>query len=347
MGIKFELPEQNYQYLFENANDAMWVHNMMGNIVAANKACGKLTGYNREELIGTNVEEFLGKESLDLAREVGRRLLDGESLKQPYEQRLVRKDGVTRITKMVTSPVIIDEEVKGFQHIARDVTEEMQLQENMRFYSQLCLRAQERERERIALELHDDVVQPLLLLSQRLDTITLSPGTKLSRSLKEGVEDLHILLNDAIERLRRCAQDLRPRILDDLGLLAALEWTADEMVKNQGIDAHVKVVGSEQTLPDEIQLPLFRIAQEALNNIIRHAEASSVWITMEFGDDKVVLTVKDNGKGFELPERIGDLASTGKLGLAGMQERTQLIRGKLMLQSEPGKETTIAVEVPI
>ena len=274
-------------------------------------------------------------------------LLDGESLEQPYKQRLVRKDGVTRTMKIVTSLVIIDEEVKGFQHIARDVTEEIQLQENMRSYSQFCLRAQERERERIALELHDDVVPPLLLLSQRLDTITLSPRTKLSRSLKKEVEELHILTNEAIGRLRRCAQDLRPRILDDLGLIAALEWMADDLTKKQGIDAHVKVVGTERALPDEIQLLLFRIVQEALSNIIRHAEASSAWITMEFGDDKVILTVKDNGKGFELPQKVGDLVGTGKLGLAGMQERAQLIGGRLTLQSELDKGTTITVEVPI
>jgi len=344
---KFELPEQSYKYLFENANDAMWVQDMKGNIVAANKACEKLTGYTRKELIGTNVEKLLSKEFLDLAREVRRRLLGGESLNQPYEQQLIRKDGVARIMKMVTSLLIIGEEVKNFQHIARDVTEEKQLQENIRLYSQLCIKAQERERGRIALELHDDVAQPLLLLSQRLDMITTRPRTKLSQPFKEKVEELHILANEAIGRLRRCAQDLRPRILDDLGLTAALEWMADDLIKNQGIDARVEVVGTGQNLPDEVQLMLFRIVQEALGNARRHAEASSVWITMEFGDGKVILTVKDNGKGFELPERVGDLASTGKLGLAGMQERAQLIGGQLRLQSEQGKGTTVIVETPI
>jgi len=111
--------------------------------------------------------------------------------------------------------------------------------------------------------------------------------------------------------------------------------------------AIIEVLGTEQSLPNEVELLLFRIAQEALNNSRRHAEASSVWITMEFGGDKAILTIKDNGKGFELPEKVEDLARIGKLGLAGMQERALLITGKLMVQSEPGKGTTVAVEIPL
>ena len=196
-------------------------------------------------------------------------------------------------------------------------------------------------------ELHDDVSPSLLILTQRLDTITSSTRPRLSDSLKKNLEDLRIQVTEALENLRRCAQDLRPRIIDDLGLIAALEWVTENLVKDYGIDAQVKVVGVERSLPDEVQLLLFRIAQEALTNIRRHAGASRAWITMEFGDDKAVLTVKDNGKGFELPQRIGDLASVGKLGLAGMQERARLIGGSLTLQSEPGKGMTVTVEVPI
>ena len=92
---------------------------------------------------------------------------------------------------------------------------------------------------------------------------------------------------------------------------------------------------------------LFRIAREAQRNIWKDSGASRAWVTLEFGDEKAVLTVKDNGKGFELPERIGDLAAGGKLGLAGMQERAQLIEGTLSLHSEPGKGTTVTVEAPI
>jgi signal transduction histidine kinase len=119
------------------------------------------------------------------------------------------------------------------------------------------------------------------------------------------------------------------------------------MVKSQGIDAHAEVMGKERTLPVETQLLLFRIAQEALNNIRRHAEASRAVVKLEFGDNSIKMTVSDNGKGFELPERMGDLASNGKLGLAGMQERARLLGGSLEVESEPGKGTRVTVEAPV
>jgi PAS domain S-box-containing protein len=347
MTIGFKLTEQNYRYLFDNASDAMWVQDMEGNIVDANMACEKLTGFTREELLSKNVREFVAGEFLEMAREVRRRLLSGEKILQPYEQRLFRKDGTTVIMKMATSLVIIDGETKGFQHVARDVTEEKRMQENMRFYVQQITRAQEDERKRIARELHDESSPPLLLLIQHLDAIASSQKPKLPQRFKDELEDIRTQAVEALEGLRRCAQDLRPRILDDLGLVAALEWMAENLVKDYRIDTNVEVAGVEKDLPDESQLLLFRIAQEALSNIRRHANASRAWIRMEFHDDKIFLIVKDNGRGFEIPERIGDLASVGKLGLAGMQERVRLFGGQLEIQSEPGKGTTVTVEVPI
>lgn len=347
MAVGFELTEQNYRYLFDNASDAMWVQDMEGNIVHANTACEKLTGFTREELLSKNVREFVAREFLEMAREVRRKLLSGENIVQPYEQRLFRKDGTTVIMKMATSLVIIDGETKGFQHVARDVTEEKRMQENMRFYVQQITRAQEDERKRVARELHDESSPPLLLLIQRLDALTSAHRMRLPQRFKYDLEDIRTQAIEALEGLRRCAQDLRPRILDDLGLVAALEWMAENLVKDYGIDTKVEVTGVEKDLPDESQLLLFRIAQEALSNIRRHASASRAWIRMEFHDDKLFLIVKDNGRGFEIPQRIGDLASVGKLGLAGMQERVRLFGGQLEIQSEAGQGTTVTVEVLI
>jgi len=347
MERKFKLTEQDYRYLFENASDAMWVHDMKGNFLDANRAFEKLSGYTLEEWVGINVTQFLSDESLALAREVRHKMLSGEEVEQPYEQRFITKGGVIRLVKMATSPVIINEEVKGFQHVSRDITEEKQMQENMRFYVQQVTRAQEDERKRIARVLHDDVAPPLLLLIQRLDLITSRTPPRLPKSLKENLEDLRSQAIEALEGLRRCAQDLRPSILDDLGLIAALEWTAEDLVKNYEIDTHVEVVGTELSLPAEVQLLLFRIAQEALSNIRRHAEASMAEVKLEFKSNRVRMTLSDNGKGFELPNQTEGLASTGKLGIIGMHERSRLLGGSLKIQSELGKGTQIIAEVPL
>jgi len=485
MKTRFKLTEQNYRYLFDNATDAILVHDTKGDIVDANGACEKLTGYTREELIGMNIMRLCtGEKCLNIYRQVRRRLLNEKDIEQPYEQQLLKKDETTRIIKMATSLVIIDGETRGFQHIARDVTEEKsaeemlskitggspipsfvinkqhkvthwnkaieslsgisaqrmvgtneqwrafytekrpsmadlivdgvsagkikayywgkctkstlidgayeaedffpdlgehgkwlhftaspirneggeiigaietledvteekKLQENMHFYVQLITKAQEDERKRIARELHDDMSPPLLLLIQQLDKITSSARPKLSNSLKETLEDLRSQAIEALEGLRRCAQDLRPPILDHLGLVATLEWMTENMAKNEGIDAHVEVIGMEKTLSAEIQLLLFRIAQEALNNIRRHAEASEVVVKLEFGKNNIKLSISDNGEGFEMPKQIEDLASASRLGIMGMFERARLLGGSLQVKSKLGKGTQVAILMPL
>jgi PAS domain S-box-containing protein len=479
------LTEQNYRELFENASDAIWIQDMEGNIVDANKACEKLTGFSHRELLRKNVKEFITGEFLKLAREIRRKLLNGEELAKPYEQRLVRKDGTIRMMKMATSLVMIEGKPIGFQHVARDVTEEKslaemlakitngspiatfvinkehkvthwntaieslsgirsqkvlgadrqwqafypekrptmadlivdgaspqkieayyqgkyrrsnliegayeaedffphlddsgkwlrftaspikneegeiiaaietlqditeekQLQGNMHYYIQLITRTQEEERKRLARDLHDDVSSSLLLLLQRLDSLISTKRQKLSpQVLSEKLEDLRTQTVSALDYVRRYAQDLRPRILDDLGLIPALEWMAEDLEKNYDVKAHVKVSGTERNLPAEVQLLLFRIAQEALSNIRKHAKASLAVIKLTFGHDTITMTVSDNGRGFQVPARIEDLASVGRLGIMGMAERARLLSGTLEIKSELGKGTRVITRLPV
>jgi len=149
-----------------------------------------------------------------------------------------------------------------------------------------------------------------------------------------------------MQGVRRLSQDLRPAALDRLGLLSALEWLASDITEYSGIEIKVNVVNSERRLPEEVELVLFRITQEALRNVWRHSQATRAEIAVEFDESKTKVTISDNGKGFNLPETIGDLARDGKLGLAGMQERARLLGGSLTVQSEPGRGSTITVELP-
>ena len=238
-------------------------------------------------------------------------------------------------------------EVTGAIETLEDVTERKNAEENLRHYLQETTRAQEEERKRIARELHDDTAQDLVVLSRQLDSFVVSAINHLSVEDISYVEGLRQQTERILDGVHRFSQDLRPSVLDDLGLVPALEWLTSDLTNHFGIAIALEVLGSVHRFPPEIELILFRIAQEALRNVWKHSEASKAWVTVEFGDDKTVLTVKDNGRGFELPERIEDLAVVGKLGLAGMQERAQLTGGRLTLQSEPTKGTTVIVEVPI
>ncbi len=214
---------------------------------------------------------------------------------------------------------------------------------------QLLLRlesAQEEERRRIARELHDGTTQDLVTLLHQMEKFTSSTDylSPQDATLLEGVWQQ---TSKTLDEVRRFIQDLRLPILDDLGFLPALEWLTSDLTKQSGIAVDMVVLGSVRRFAHEVELILFRIAQEALRNMLKHSEASKAWITVEFDNAKTVLTVKDNGKGFELTKGIDYLPSIGKLGLIGMQERVQHIGGKLTLQSKPGKGTIVIVEVPI
>jgi two-component system sensor histidine kinase DegS len=227
----------------------------------------------------------------------------------------------------------------------RDVARQKQMQERLRFYLQQVTRAQEEERRRIARELHDETAQDLVILLRQVDKLT-SASNKLSPENSKLLKELRQKTSKILDGVHRFSQDLRPSVLDDLGLLPALEWLTSDMSEHLGIAVDMKVRGSVRRFPPEIELVLFRVTQEALRNVWKHSGSSRAWVTLEFGNDKAVLTIKDEGKGFKLPERMEELTVAGKLGLAGMQERAQLIGGRLGLQSAPRKGTTVTLEVP-
>jgi two-component system sensor histidine kinase DegS len=346
MAAQLRMSEKNYRDLFESAEEAIWVQNMDGEIIMANEASVKLTGYSRQELIGINVKEFLSGEALQRAREVRHRLIRGEALDGPYEQRMTRKDGSEARLRLSASLVIRDGQPKAFQLIARDITEDKRMEENLRFYLHQVTKAQEEERKRIARELHDETAQELVALSRQLDSVV-SAARKLSKRDMKLLEGVRAQADELLAGVRRFSQDLRPSVLDDLGLLPALDWLVSDLEEHLGITIGMAVLGPERRFSPDVELVLFRIAQEALRNVGRHSGASRAWLTAEFGDSKTILTVTDNGKGFEVPQRMGDLANVGRLGLAGMEERARLVGGKLTLESEPGKGTTVTVEVPV
>ncbi|MFC1957753.1 PAS domain S-box protein [Chloroflexota bacterium] len=337
--------EERYRELFESAHDSIWVHDLQDNITAANKSLARLTGYTPKELSSIKSDGLFTEGSIDSIKETEDLPFKGEAMGHLSEAMLVRKDKSEASVQLSTNPVFSNGQIVGFQHIARDVTEQKRMQENLRFHLQQATRAQEEERKRISRELHDETIQALVVLSRQLDALA-SGGKELSEDDRLHLEELRQQTNDIMQGVRRLGQDLRPAALDRLGLLGALEWLASDVAEYSGIDIKVNVLGNERRLTEEVELVLFRIIQEALRNAWRHSEATRAEITIEFDEDKTRILVSDNGKGFELPQTIGDLAKDGKLGLAGMQERARLIGGTLKIQSQPGRGSTITVELP-
>lgn len=199
--------------------------------------------------------------------------------------------------------------------------------------------AQEEERRRLARELHDETAQALVSLSLVLDSIrdrALSDPVAARQQAIEGKE----MTNNLLEETRRLIFDLRPTVLDDFGLASALRWHAERSLEDQGIK--VTFQADNTPIPDRVQVAMFRIGQEAINNIARHAGAKQARITVSNFDHSIALTVEDDGRGFDVA---ATAAHSSEVGLVGMRERANLLGAKLEINSVPGNGTRIYLEV--
>lgn len=225
--------------------------------------------------------------------------------------------------------------------------EEVQEKEKLR--GQLLERsvaAQEEERKRVARELHDETGQMLTALAAGLggveETIAQDPATARSQ-----VAALKTMTMRAIDGLRQFVSDLRPSVLDDMGLVPALRWLVQEYRERARFDADFQVRGARERLSPQVETVLFRIAQEALNNATRHAHASRVCVHLEFKERAVTLVVEDNGRGFVADEILGLKKERRAWGLLGMKERVSLVGGNLHVDSELGRGTRLTVDIPL
>ena len=339
------LSEERYRGLFENAAEAIFVCSTIGQIVSVNKACELLTGYNHNELISTSISELFSGTSLETISEGFSGKPGRSTVGETDELRLTKKDGSEAFVQLKVSPLLSGEQVIGLQAIALDVTEERKLRQNMQYYITQITRAQEDERLRISRELHDDTIQGLANLSRGLASI-ISRDKELPKPILKRLAKLHGTADSALEGVRRFSQDLRPSILDDLGLVPALEWLVANLEEQGGVATTVSIAGNQRRLTPEKELTAFRIAQEALSNVRRHSEATAVKMAIDFGDDALTLVISDDGQGFSIPQRASDLVPSGKLGIIGMRERARLVGGTLIVQSELGVGTTVTLRVP-
>lgn len=209
--------------------------------------------------------------------------------------------------------------------------------------SRLILQAQEDERQRVARELHDEAAQALTSLLVRL---RLLERARTPEEAQSRVAELRELTAAALEEVRRVAVDLRPKILDDLGLVAALGWRVDELNAGNTTQATLHVEGIEYRLPHTLELIFYRVAQEALNNTARHANAGHVGVSLCLRDGILALEVADDGPGFDPEARQNGDNRRGGLGLLGIHERMAMIGGQVEIDSAPGQGTRVRVSAP-
>ncbi len=246
--------------------------------------------------------------------------------------------------KEIEQPVQGIAEIRHLQtelaHMARQL---QAAQQSLHTYIGAITQGQEDERQRLARELHDDTIQALIALKQRaqLTRRALPKETSL-----QPLVELEELTEQTIENLRRTIRALRPIYLEDLGLVAALEMLSNEAGQNSSLRVDFQSTGHERRLAAEVELALYRMVQEALNNAVRHAQATQASVKIEFTAQSVSLRVNDNGMGFEVPKSPTGFAPGGHFGLVGLYERAQLIRAGFEIKSAPGKGTQLSICLP-
>jgi signal transduction histidine kinase len=217
-----------------------------------------------------------------------------------------------------------------------------QAEEEMKRLSRQLLEVQENERRHLARELHDEVMQTLTALKISLGATVQAPATA-TRQLEESMETV----DDLVEQIRSLSLDLRPSMLDDLGLVAALEWYCQRQSRRLAIPVTFSSAPFSSRLIPEIETTCFRIVQEALTNAAKHAQATQVWVSLESHDSLLQITVRDNGIGFDAAT-LDLYADRGSgIGLRGMEERLRLVDGQLDIAATPGHGTTVYAHVPM
>jgi hypothetical protein len=324
--------------------------------VRFNKAGEELLGRSRNELLGKSDYDFFPKEQADFFTDKDRTVIESRRLLDIPDEPIQTKDKGLR--HLHTKKIPLYDESGQPQYlvgISEDITERKQAEEELRSaYRQLrdlthrLETARETERQRIARELHDEFGQALT--GMKLDLSWLS--TRLARALPatagkplvRKTQDLMASVDALIDSVRETATALRPGMLDDLGLIPALEWLAKDFSRRTGIACEVDIrPGVAQAyLSDESSTALFRIVQELLTNVTRHAHASAVHVRLSETDQLLQLELTDNGTGISTHQ----ITRSGSLGLRGMEERATLLGGSFTITGSPGVGTTARIVLP-
>lgn len=347
--------ETKYRTVADNTYDWEWWRDPKGNFVYTSPSCQRITHHGADEFISDPDLLFKIIHPDDRTffirhqTEVEEKVTSGE-----IEFRILLPDGSVRWLAHACQPVL-DENGRlfGRRGSNRDITERKWAEESLResekqlrHLSSQILTTQETERRRISRELHDELGGSLAVLKLRTSFVEKNLQRSQQDLKKECRQNLQHI-DQIIENVARISRDLSPSILEDIGLKPALRWLIDNISRNYKINVSSDLVGADHTFPKGSQIMIYRIFQEALTNIGKHAQARNVSIKVQKEEDRVSFFVEDDGRGFDR-ETVGMKAPPEKgLGLATMDERARMLGGFLDIRSEAGKGTRIALIIPL
>ena len=337
---------QRIRAVFELLPVAIWITDG-DRIVFANRASAALFGaIEREALIGRSIYELLVPESCEPVRRTLAQALQGGAVPPTIHERIAGLDGRMRdvVIAIASLPdhgrTVVQMVITDITERARENRELERSRRDLRRLSASMVQAREDERRRIARELHDELGQRLTALKMELSSL----GTAAADSAKAGrIGAMLEMVDDTVATVRRIATELRPLMLDDLGLNAAIDWLADGWSRRMGVAVELHLHAADSALDDAVSIALYRMVQEALTNIARHAHATKVCIEMRRTGSELLLTVQDNGTGFDEAAMYRE----GSHGLMGMRERALMLGGQLAIGRSPGGGGRVSVRLPL
>lgn len=335
--------------IVESSDDGIIGLTPGGTVVSWNSGAERLLGYSAGEAKGQPIAMLNPPAKKDELLKVIERIRNGEHI-EGYETVLLRKDGEKIDASVTISPITSDSGVIiGTSAIIRDISERKMVQEELgksneqlRDLYRRLQSAREEERTRIAREIHDEFGQTLTALKFDLSWMEkrLSPE---QTPIIQKIESMSKIIGMAIHSIKKLSTDLRPGILDDFGLHAAIEWQAEEFESRTGKKCKVVLDVNDFNIDSDVSTAIFRILQETLTNIMRHASANRVELQLREEPGELIFMVRDDGKGLNLNE----VNATQSYGLLGIQERAYSLGGTAEITSSPGRGTTVCVRLPV
>ncbi len=344
---KIRLSERKYKLLFESNPMPMWMISSADfSFIDVNNAALQHYGYTKEEFLSMKSTQIRPEADQNKYIEESKKRIPGLSHRGIWRHR--KKDGTLISVEIYANDI----EYEGKQVrlvLSNDVTNKLRIEEDLkksyRDVQELASHLQvvrEEERAVIAREIHDELGQQLTGLKMDIFWLSKKMADE-NEQVRQKINTTLALLDNTIKTVRKISTELRPSILDDLGLAAAMEWQSQEFEKRSGIVTSFRSAIDGYDFPSQTSIGLFRICQESLTNIARHAEAKNVSILLQHIDDQITLVIKDDGKGFNI-NKIGNKKT---LGLIGMRERTLMMGGDFEMNSEPGMGTNLTIKVPV
>lgn len=344
--------ENKFRMLFENTPSMIILHDMNGHFLDVNQRALDAWGYTKDEFLKMVVSEmdphFIERDDPKI---LWAQLNQKANIR--FESDIRRKDGSICPIEIMLSKLSLHGQ-KVIMAVCRDITEqkksEKEIQEHrqaLQYLSSRLIQTQEEERKRLSRELHDEMGQALTAIKLNIATLQNNLANPKTEQFTQLLKETDRLTENLLEEMHHLALELRPNILDDLGLVPALRWYVKQFAKRYDIKVNFQIQSMEKRFPVQHETILYRIIQEALTNIAKYANAKRVTIRLQHSDKAVHASIRDNGRGFDMKEFEARGPDQRGIGLVGMHERVAAVNGIVNVRSQPGKGTTVKITLPL